>query len=204
MTSRTVCIGDGLDTDGQGRLRLSDGARVVAVSSRWTDDPVATSSVTTSLPGTEIYQTSLKWTNNTGIDRTVVLLWNRPSLHVRIAQPNAVQMRAKSVFGPGTSQFGATPDPSHDYDAAWTVSYDKGTQGNGVPKYGHYTRMIPGGVGVRQFPVADGDTVSLSWSLHLWNPPPYADNASNNNPIHDVIVSRHHAQVLALPDRRML
>lgn len=184
MATRTICIGPNLDTDQSGALRLSDSAFVENVWNYRDTGFHHSTSFGTSLPGEELTSGHLEATNNASATRTLLVVWSRPYVYLRAAQPNASQVRMKARVESGASlPSPVAPNPTASYDAAFTASTDVGTDGEGTPKFGHYTRAFPGGCWRHVEPVEAGHTVRVSWSVHVWAPPPWSDNASDNNPM---------------------
>lgn len=193
MATRRVCIGDNLATDENGALTIAPWAGVQVLGAQ-TNANATSALVESTLPGRLMSHGSLLVHNDAPMGRDILWLWSRPSVRLRVAQPNALQVRMKwQVDVSDTEPPESTPNPTHEYDAVVTASVDIGTDGNGVPRFGHYTREVPGGMGRTSVHARAGQYVRCSWSVYQWSPPPFANNAAGNNPM---LLAQHDYHVL--------
>ncbi|WP_182349326.1 hypothetical protein [Tomitella gaofuii] len=177
---RRVCIDPNLTTQA-GALAMSEWSGVILAG---VDEGSGSStmSVNTSLPGELLRSGSLAVTNDAPTARDLMVFWTRPYVSLRIASPNAVQIRMKLAVDTGeTMPPVVTPNPTTAYDAAFTAANDMGTDGNGVPLYSIYRRRFPGGASRETVRVPAGHSARASWSVYAWNPPPYANNAGGGS-----------------------
>jgi len=201
VATRRVCIDGNLDTDETGALTISPWAGVQVLGAYSTAASQVDNAVATSLPGRLIVSGTLAVRNEAPVDRDVMTLWSRPWVRLRVAQPNANQVRMMWTHSVGvTAPPEAVPNPSNEYDAVFTASVDVGTDGVGVPKFGHLTREYPGGLARHVERVPAGHWMRVNWSVYGWNPPPYANNAANNNAVVVRTVGGYTVQAFALPN----
>lgn len=192
MANRRICIGPNLGTDSDGALMLSDTAYVTPVWNYVSTGPGRMTDFGTTLPGQEMESGSHEVTNDADVARPLMVVWSRPPVYLRVAQPNAVQVRMKATVESGSRlPPESTPNPSASYDAAFTAGTDVDTDDEGTPVFGHYTRAWPGGC-YRTVEIIDpGDKARFSWSTYVWSPPPWSNNASDNNPLQVASVGSH-------------
>lgn len=201
MADRVVCVGDNLDVNADGALTIAPWAGVQSLGAYSTAAASTDNGVSTSLPGRLMVSGSLLVRNDSPSDRDVLTLWSRPWVRLRVAQPNAVQVRMMwtHTVRPSVPPE-VIPNPSNEYDAAFTASVDVGTDGIGIPKFGHLTREYPGGLARHVEHVPAGQWMRVCWSVYGWNPPPYANNAAANNPLVVRVAGGYTVQAFALPN----
>lgn len=156
----------------------------------------------TTLPGKLMIDSGvLTWTNPSPLDAMVLVRLQRARRQWHISNPNAVQIRDRFTYTIG----GATPrEPltSSVYTGQSGAAMDLGTQNNGTPYIGEYWEWEDPTLSEDWLgPVPPGQDFKIWYRCYLWTPPPWSNNANNNNPLHDASVHSTRIQLMAFPTR---
>lgn len=129
----------------------------------------------------------------------------RPSIRTVVSNPNAIQIRdgwEATVYAADSSSTHRYPevDLMASYRSQYTSSLDIGAQSSGTPFYGRRSMGVE--ESLVEYPVTRlyaGDRVYLRWTMAYWTPPPWSDNASNNNASHRIWAGAGSAALVAVP-----
>lgn len=154
----------------------------------------------TTLPGKLMIDSGiLTWTNTSPLDARVLVRIQRAFRDWRVSNPNAVQIRDRFTYAIGGTD-PRVPDTSSVYNGQSGASIDVGVQANGTPFKGQYWEwedgtMIEDWLG----PVPPGEDFKIWYRCYLWTPPPWSNNANENNPQHSANVRSTRIQLMAFP-----
>lgn len=140
----------------------------------------------TILPGKIMMNTTLTWINDAPIEQMVMLRVTRAYRDIVVSNPNAVQIRDRWTHRiGGASTVASDPDPSQLLQSQMGASMDLSTNFFSTPLFGRLyiwrdSNTVEDWLGV----VPPGQRIVVRYRCTLWTPPPWADNASNNSPLH--------------------
>lgn len=156
--------------------------------------------VQTTLPGKLMIDSGiLSWTNTSPLDARVLLRIQRAYRDWQVSNPNAVQIRDRYTVAIGGAD-PRVPDTSSVYNGQSGASMDVGAQFNGTPYIGVYWEWEDGTMMEDWLgPVAPGQVIKVWYRCYLWTPPPWSNNANNNNPLHSANVRSARIQLMAFP-----
>lgn len=148
----------------------------------------------TELPGMRISSAYVQVWNSYGVPLRMMVRAQRPTIALNVSNPNAAQVRSKwaykvtdeAIMDPNHVNW--LPDPSQDFDLQVGVSMDAGASNGGVPTRGVIMRAYPPASLEEPVPavVQPGQHITVWFASYLWTPPPWSDNANNNNPKHTI------------------
>lgn len=154
----------------------------------------------TTLPGKLMIDSGIQtWTNPSTMNSMVLLRIQRAYRDWVTSNPNAVQIRDRYTYAIGGAD-PRVPDPSSVYTGHSGASGDTGANFNGVPDGGLFYEwedptLIEDWIG----PIPPGEDLKVWYKCYLWTPPPWSNNANDNNPIHSANVRSSRIQMMAFP-----
>lgn len=197
-----VCVSDNLSVAG-GRLGLAPWSVPRVVKDNTTasigDGPFGQQ---TTLPGKLMIIAVETWTNTSPVPHSVLLRVQRPETNWVVSNPNVVQLRDQWTHViTSTGEYAPDPDPSSTYRSAVGGGVDLAANSSATPLFGrfwqyrdtHITEDLLG-------PVPPGYTLEVQYRRYLWTPPPWADNASLNAPLHEAYCRGVRIIFFAMPE----
>lgn len=143
----------------------------------------------------------LSWTSDSPLPTTILIRVQRAYRTYVTSSPNVVQIRDR-----WTTSIGGTtprvPDTSSIYQGATGGGVDMSTDRSTRPNAGKIFVWEDACMTEDMFgPVPPGKAFKLRYRCNLWTPPPWSNNANENNPQHEAYVRSTRIQMIALPLR---
>jgi hypothetical protein len=156
---------------------------------------------TTSLPGKLMIDKQVSWTNDAPLPTPVLFRLQRGGREFSTSNPNAVQVRDRWTTRQGVGpQTPAVPDTTTVLQSQFGGALDLSSNTTATPIAGRLWQFIDAQITEDWLgPVEPGETLSVWYRCTAWTPPPWADNANNNAPFHDVYVRNARMQLVAMP-----
>lgn len=156
---------------------------------------------TTRLPGKLMIDQQISWTSDSPLPARILLRVTRAHRTIVTSNPNAIQIR--DVWETGIDQPPRTPDPSRVLQSQFGTSLDMGTNNVSEPHYGRVFRSQDTHSSEQWIPdlLPAGSTITVHYRAYVWTPPPWSDNASGNQPLHEAYARWTRLQLFALPQQ---
>lgn len=200
-TEPNVCIGENLTTDDAGALRLQPWSvpRVVA-------DLRALASgdgkvyETSALPGRLLIDQRLSWRNDTPLEQMLLIRVIRASRSIIVSNPNAIQFRDRWTYAVDAEP--VEPVTTGIFNGQSGVSIDMSTNSVAEPLPGVFWSWSPTTCVDEWFgPLLPDQQFNLRYRCYVWTPPPWSDNANQNQPKHDARANWTRLQLWAYPQQ---
>ncbi|MCM6774967.1 hypothetical protein NDR87_26340 [Nocardia sp. CDC159] len=194
-----VCVSRNLDLTA-GKLGVEPWSvfRLVAdVTGTSTGDGALTRN--TRLPGKLMINTSVSWVSNSPLPSQMMLRVTRAHRSIVSSNPNAVQMR--DAWEVGIDEAPRTPDPSRVLNSQFGTAADLGVDTTAQPYYGRIYLHADTTSSDTWFddPLPAGSTITIAYRCYVWTPPPWSNNASANQPVHEAYARSTRLQLFAAP-----
>lgn len=154
----------------------------------------------TTLPGKLMIDSGIQtWNNTSPLDAMVLLRVYRAYRDYVVSNPNVVQIRDRFTTSIGTDD-PRVPDTSNQYQGATGGGVDFSSNTVTQPLAGKLWMWEDANISEDWAgPVAPGTTFKFWYRCYLWTPPPWSNNANENNPEHSARVRSARIQLLAFP-----
>jgi len=154
----------------------------------------------TTLPGKLMIDSGIQtWTNNSPLDAMVLLRVYRAYRNYVVSNPNVVQIRDRftTAIGADTPR---VPDTSNQYQGATGGGVDFSSNTVTQPLAGKLWMWEDACMSEDWFgPVPPGEDFKFWYRCYLWTPPPWSNNANENDPEHSATVRNARIQLMAFP-----
>lgn len=205
MTTAEVCVSQNFEVSATGQLAAAEwSVPVVVATATGTSTGDGALTAQTTLPGKQMIDVSLSWTNPRALEVELLLRVQRSYRDLLTSNPNVIQVRDRwtSRISAEPTDLAPVPDPTSVFNSQWGGGIDLSTNTTATPQAGrlwlfedaHFTEDWMG-------PVPPGYTLNVRYRAYVWTPPPFADNANNNAPTHQVNLRQTTLQFTAMPER---
>ncbi|RJO72967.1 hypothetical protein D5S18_22075 [Nocardia panacis] len=180
-----VCVDRNLRIAG-GQLGIEKWAAVRLVAETTavsTGDGAITGNGLTSQPGRQMIDAALSWKSDSPLRLMMRLQVIRAYRTIICSNPNAVQ-----IWDSWTAAVDAVPRTPDNYSAAnglTTFGFDVGTDNASQPSKGVISQDYPVSATEDWIELPAGSTLSVRYRCYVWTPPPWSNNASANQPVHE-------------------
>lgn len=156
--------------------------------------------IQTTPPGLLMIDSGIQtWTNDSELDAMILFRLNRAYRDYVVSNPNVVQIRDRYTFGLDGDD-PRVPDTSNQYQGATGGGIDFSSNTVTQPLAGKLWMWEDANISEDWAgPVAPGTTFKFWYRCYLWTPPPWSNNANENNPEHSARVRNARIQLLAFP-----
>lgn len=134
-------------------------------------------------PGRLLINATIAWTNDSPLTALVQLQVIRAYRTLISSNPNVVEMWDR--WSTGIDKLPPAPDSYALVNSLLTLGPDVGTDNNAQPYYQRIHQDYPASCGEEWFELAPGSTLNVWFRTYVWTPPPWSNNASANNPLHE-------------------
>lgn len=153
----------------------------------------------TRLPGKLLIDQQLSWVSDSPLPSLMLLRVTRAYRSIISSNPNAIQFR--DAWEIGVDETPRVPDPSRVLNSQAGTAMDLGTNTTAQPYYGrvHWHQDMTTSDAWLNDPLPAGSTITVHYRCYVWTPPPWSDNASDNNPLHEAHARSTRLQLFAAP-----
>ncbi|MGA6208072.1 DUF7172 family protein [Nocardia testacea] len=194
-----VCVSRNLSiTDGQLGIAPWSVFRLVAdVTGTSTGDGALTAQ--TRLPGKLMIDQTVSWVSDSPLPSLILLRVTRAYRSIITSTPNAVQFR--EAWETAINAIPRTPDPSRLVNSQSGTAMDTGVETNGTPDYGrlYLHQDMSCSDNWLSDPLPAGATLNVAYRCYVWTPPPWSNNASDGQPLHEAHARSTRLQLFAAP-----
>jgi hypothetical protein len=177
--SRNLSITDGV----LGIAKWSAPRLVAQQTATSTGDGTITSAGLTSQPGRLMIDTSVSWTSDSPLASVMRLQVIRKYRTLIASNPNAVQIW--DSWNVGIDKAAVAPDSYNLVNSLTTLSWDMGTDQASQPFYARIHQHYPATASEEWYDLPAGSSIQIKYRAYCWTPPPWSNNASANNPLHE-------------------
>ncbi|MCM6777943.1 hypothetical protein NDR87_31405 [Nocardia sp. CDC159] len=180
-----VCVARDLSTDaGQLGLEPWSAPRMVSqVSASSTGDGAITGAGLTTQPGRLMINAQISWVSDSPLPSMMRLQVIRSYRTIVCSNPNAVQIWDSWNYG--IDRAARVPDAYNLVNSLCTLGIDIGTDNVAQPVYGRVHQDYPVTASEEWYELPAGSTLNVHYRCYVWTPPPWSNNASANNPLHE-------------------
>ncbi|WP_425301937.1 DUF7172 family protein [Nocardia farcinica] len=185
MTMPQVCVSRNLSIAG-GALGLQPWSvpRMVAqVSATSTGDGAITGAGLTSPPGRLMIDTGLSWVSDSPLPTMMRLQVIRSYRTIVTSNPNVVQIW--DSWRIGIDQLAQVPNSYGLVNSLCTLGVDHGTNQAALPNYARVHQDYPTTATEEWVELPAGSEIDVAYRAYVWTPPPWSNNASANQPLHE-------------------
>lgn len=169
-----------------GELGIAKGSapRMVAqVSATSTGDGAITGAGLTTQPGRLMVNAQLSWISDSPLASQMRLQVIRPYRTIICSNPNAIQIW--DSWNWAIDEAARVPDTYNLVNSLCTLGVDVGTDNIAQPYYGRIHQDYPATATEEWYELPAGSTLNVHYRSYVWTPPPWSNNASANNPLHE-------------------
>ncbi len=153
---------------------------------------------TTTLPGKLMIDASVSWASDSPLESRILARITRGARSCLTSNPNVVQFRDR--YTTAIDDTPRVPDVSSTFQGAFGGGVDRGTNVSGTPWEGRHWYFEDPSLTEDWFgPVPVGSTFNLRYRCYVWTPPPYSNNANENNPQHSATANNVRIQLISFP-----
>ncbi|WP_280499013.1 DUF7172 family protein [Nocardia cyriacigeorgica] len=180
-----VCVSRNLTISGGalGLAKWSAPRMVAQVSATSTGDGAITGAGLTTQPGRLMVNAQISWVSDSPLDSMMRLQVIRPYRTIIASNPNAVQIW--DAWNHAIDRPARVPDAYNLVNSLCTLGVDIGTDNVAQPVYGRVHQDYPASASEEWYELPAGSTLNVHYRAYVWTPPPWSNNASANNPLHE-------------------
>ncbi|TLF74067.1 DUF7172 family protein [Nocardia cyriacigeorgica] len=156
---------------------------------------------TTRLPGKLMINLTASWISDSPLPSRMLMRITRAHRSITTSNPNAIQFR--DAWETAIDATPRVPDPSRVLNSQAGTSLDMGTNNVAEPHYGREFLTLDSHSSDIWLPdpVPAGSTLTVHYRCYVWTPPPWSDNASGNQPLHEARARWTRLQLFAVPQQ---
>ncbi|WP_280420636.1 DUF7172 family protein [Nocardia carnea] len=148
-----------------------------------TSDGTITGAGLTAQPGRLTVNAQTSWVSDSPLPAQMRLQVIRPYRTIISSNPNVVQIW--DSWRLGVDQAAEVPANYGLVNSLCTLGMDHGTNTSGQPRYMRLHQDYPTSASEEWIELPAGSTLNVHYRAYIWTPPPFSNNASANQPLHE-------------------
>lgn len=137
----------------------------------------------TGQPGRLLIDTGLTWMSDSPLPAMMRLQVIRGYRTIVTSTPNLVQIWDSWRIGVGEPA--GVPNSYGLVNSLCTLGLDNGTNSTALPNYARIHQDYPATASEEWVELPAGEEIDINYRCYVWTPPPWSNNASANNPLHE-------------------